>query len=237
MPQPTTPVACITGAGSGIGRAVARRLGDLGYALALVGRREEPLRETAALLPASAPNLILSADVSDTRAIGAAIDRTVEHFGRLDALVNNAGAAPLAPIDRTTPELLEECFRVNTLGPAAAIARAWPTFKAQRAGCIVNVSSMATADPFPGFFAYAAAKAGVNLMARSCAKEGKAFNIRAFAVAPGAVDTPMLRANFNEKTIPPSRCLSPDDVATVIVECIRGDRNACNGDTIFVPSP
>jgi NAD(P)-dependent dehydrogenase (short-subunit alcohol dehydrogenase family) len=96
---------------------------------------------------------------------------------------------------------------------------------------------MATTDPFPGFFIYAAAKAGVNLMAKSCAKEGREFGIRAFSVAPGAVETPMLRALFSEVQLPPEKCLSPDDVAKVVVECIAGERDTQNGETIFIPSP
>lgn len=231
------PVAFITGAGSGIGLAVAARLAALRYRLVLVGRRRQLLDEAAKSLPAGADVLCAAADVGDVCQIGPAIDRTVDHYGRLDVLVNNAGHAPLLPIEQTTPALLDECFRINAVGPAYAIARAWPIFKEQRSGCIVNVSSMATADPFPGFFIYAAAKAGVNLMAKSCAKEGHEFGIRAFSVAPGAVETPMLRALFSESQLPRSKCLAPDDVAKVVVECIVGERDKQNGETIFIPSP
>lgn len=210
------------------------QLGARGYRLALVGRRRGPLEEVATALPASAKPMVISADVGDVERIAAAVDECVSRLGRLDALVSNAGHAPLLPIEQTTPELLDECFRVNTIGPAYAIARAWPTFVRQRSGCIVNISSMASVDPFPGFFMYAAAKAGVNLMARSCAKEGREFNIRAFSIAPGAVETPMLRTLFSEKGIPPSACLTPEDVARVVVECINGERDGQNGETILL---
>lgn len=238
MPKPSSsPVALITGAGSGIGRATAILLASHGYALVLVGRREAPLRETASLAGAADSALILPADVGDAAQISAAVDAAAERFGRLDALVNNAGYAPLLPIDRTTPDIIERTYRVNAIGPACAIARAWPIFVRQRSGVIVNLSTMGTDDPFAGFFAYAASKAAVNLMARSCAKEGAAHNIRAFAVAPGAVETPMLRALFSEATIPPSACLAPEEVAAVIADCILGRRDADNGRTIFLPSP
>jgi NAD(P)-dependent dehydrogenase (short-subunit alcohol dehydrogenase family) len=230
-------VALVTGAGSGIGRCVSLRLAGAGYAVALVGRRAEALRQTVSLMAPGAEAIALVADVADAAGCAESVDRCVARYGRLDVLVNNAGAAPLASIDRTTPELLEACFRMNALGPAMMIARAWPRFAAQRSGCVVNISSMATADPFPGFFAYAAAKAGVNLMAKSCAKEGRAIGVRAFAVAPGAVETAMLRANFGERAIPAGRCLAPDDVARVVMECIDGAHDDRNGDTIFVPSP
>jgi NAD(P)-dependent dehydrogenase (short-subunit alcohol dehydrogenase family) len=237
VPPGSSPVAFITGAGSGIGLAIASQLARVGYSLALVGRRRELLEEAARSLAIADRAMVLPADVGNIAAIGEAVQRCAGHFGRLDVLVNNAGHAPLLPIEQSTPENLDECFRINAIGPAYAIARAWPIFKRQRKGCVVNVSTMATADPFPGFSLYAAAKAGVNLLAKSCAKEGREFGIRAFSVAPGAVETPLLRSVFNESQIPTSKCLSPDEVARVVVECITGARDSMNGETIFVPSP
>ncbi len=242
-------VALVTGAGSGIGRAVAVSLGAAGWRVALVGRRRSALDETAGLIgeDAEARVLVLAGDVSVPEHAAAAVEETVWRFGRLDAVVNNAGSAPLAAIDKTTPEMLEECFAVNALGPGYVIAAAWGVFRRQAEeakargesarATIVNVSSMATKDPFAGFFAYAAAKASVNLMAQSCAKEGRAIGVRAFAVAPGAVETPMLRASFPEKMIPRAKALAPEDVARVIVGCVEGERDAENGQVIWVASP
>lgn len=240
-------VALITGGGSGIGRALACALVGEGWSVAIIGRREQALAETAALSGSPQRVLTLALDVSDCAAAADAVERTVERFGRIDALVNNAGSAPMAPIDKTTPAVLQECFAVNALAPGYLIAAAWPVFRRQAEAArargespratVVNVSSMATRDPFAGFFAYAAAKASVNLMAQSCAKEGRAIGVRAFAVAPGAVETPMLRANFNDKAIPPAKALAPEAVARVIAACIRGERDAENGQVIWVPSP
>jgi NAD(P)-dependent dehydrogenase (short-subunit alcohol dehydrogenase family) len=247
----STPVVLITGAGSGIGRATAVTLGAAGWRVAIVGRRRAALEETAGLMGDAAESrvLVLAGDVSVPEHAAAAVEETVERFGRLDALVNNAGVAPLAAIDKTTPEMIEECFGVNAIGPANLIAAAWGVFRrqAERAksggeaasdirATIVNVSSMATQDPFAGFFAYAAAKASVNMMAVTCAKEGKAIGVRAFAVAPGAVETPMLRANFGEKVIPRGKALAPEDVARVIVSCVMGERDTENGKVIWVAS-
>jgi NAD(P)-dependent dehydrogenase (short-subunit alcohol dehydrogenase family) len=120
------------------------------------------------------------------------------------------------------------------MGTANAIAKAWPIFKRQGSGCIINVSTMGTENPFPGFFAYAASKAAVELMIKSCAKEGAAFGVRAFAVAPGAVETETLRAVFSEQAIPPGACMKPEQIAEVIVECVLGKRDERNGDTIYV---
>jgi NAD(P)-dependent dehydrogenase (short-subunit alcohol dehydrogenase family) len=230
-----SPAALITGAGSGIGRAIAAGLASREWRLALVGRRAEALRETARLC-ALAECAVIAADISKPSEALRTVDAAVASFGRIDALVNNAGSAPLLDIAAHTPEVLEEVYAVNALAPANLIARAWPVFKRQRRGCIVNVSTIGTVDPFPGFFGYAAAKAAVNLMARCCANEGKEWGITAYAVAPGAVETGMLRGNFPESVLPRERVLAPEDVAAVVIDCILGERAAENGGTILVPS-
>jgi NAD(P)-dependent dehydrogenase (short-subunit alcohol dehydrogenase family) len=235
----TKPVAIITGAGSGIGRAAAVMLGKFGYNVGLVGRRIARLKETAQYLPDGIEHLKMPIDVGEASCISDMIEQIVEHFGRLDVLINNAGIAPKFPIDQTSPDVIDKTYRVNALAPAYAIAKAWPIFIRQNAydgsrGCIINISTLGTADPFPGFFAYASSKASVNSMVKSCAKEGTTIGMRAFAIAPGAVETQMLRALFDETTIPPVECLSPDDVATVIIECVSGQRDDQNGETIFL---
>lgn len=240
MAQPR--VAIVTGAGSGIGRAAAMSLSVEGYRLVLVGRRIDPLAETAAMLEGD--SVSIAADIGDARQCADVVARAVAEFGRLDVLVNNAGAAPYAPIEETTPKMIDAAFRDNALGPAYLIGAAWAVFKRQAGAgearspgmCIVNVSTMGTVDPFPGFFAYASAKASVNLMARCAANEGKAIGVRAFAVAPGAVETPMLRTNFPESVIPSSKCLTPEEVARVILRCVRGEEDSRNGGVILVPS-
>jgi NAD(P)-dependent dehydrogenase (short-subunit alcohol dehydrogenase family) len=237
-----TPVAVVTGAGSGIGRATAVALAQEGLHVVLVGRRGEALEETAGLLPAGAESVSVPLDVADPASAHVMVTTCLGRFGRVDVLVNNAGTAPLLPIDGTSEETIQRTFMTNAVGPACLIARAWTVFKRQHAEgrmgrlghCVVNVSTLGTSDPFPGFFAYAASKASLNLMARSCAKEGKGIGVRAFAVAPGAVETAMLRSIFSEKTVPASRCLTPERVAEEIVACVQGERDAQNGGTIYL---
>ena len=229
------PVTIITGAGSGIGRATAVLLSACRHALVLVGRREEPLHETASKLhPGHVGCTVIRADVGDPTQACGVIDQTVSKLGRVTNLVNNAGLAPLLPIEQHTPELVDEIYRVNAIGPANLIARAWPVFKRQRDGCIINVSTVGTMDPFPGFFGYAAAKAALNTMAMSCAKEGKAYNIRAFSIAPGAVETAMLHEVFRQSGMKPQAGMPPERIAEVIENCIEGRRDAENGRTILV---
>lgn len=226
------PVALVTGAGSGIGRAISVRLSRANHRLVLAGRTLRTLEETGSQLPG--PWLAVRADVADADSVSAMVDQAMAHFGRLDVLVNNAGRAPAVPIAESDPELIREVFAINALGPAWAIARAWPIFLEQGRGCVVNISSMATADPFPGLYAYAAAKGAVNVMVKSCMNERGEADIRAFAVAPGAVETAMLRAIVSESDLPPEDTLDPDEVAEVVVDCVLGRRDEQAGETIYM---
>lgn len=229
-------VVIVTGAGTGIGRATALMLGERGYRLALVGRRPDPLLEVARAI-GEKRCLVIPADVGEAGDCEQIVGRTRRQFGRLDVLVNNAGFAPLLAIDHTTPAIIDEAFRINALGPAYLIHFAWHVFLEQERGCIVNISTMGTVDPFAGFFGYAAAKASVNLMAKSCAKEGRALGIKAFAIAPGSVETEMLRANFSEEKLPRSKTMPPEKIAAVVLQCVEGKRDSENGQTIVVSGP
>lgn len=231
----SSPVAVITGAGSGIGAAAAARLARRGWRLVLAGRDEAKLTAAAGALPC-APDAVrcVPTDVADPDSVRALILAADSAFGRLDALINNAGEAFLAPIEKTGTAELERSYAVNALGPAYAIHFAWPIFARQKSGRIINTSTKGTIDPFPGFFAYAAAKSAVNSMARSCAKEGARLGVKAFAVAPGAVETGMLRSMWSPQQLKPDMCLAPDDVAAVIESCAIGARDADNGKTVFL---
>ena len=165
------------------------------------------------------------------------IDRTIEAFGRIDALVLAAGGAPRATIDATTEAILEESFRTNAFGPAFMVTRAWPQFKAQRGGRVVFISTLGTSDPFPGFFAYAASKSAVESFTRSIKAEGQSIGVKAFSVSPGCVETAALRNNFPESVIPASRALAPEVIAEIAVACACGERDADHGSVILVPSP
>jgi len=227
-------VAIVTGAGSGIGKAVALALGEEGFRLALVGRDADKLQSTADSAPEA---LLIATDLSEPDAALLVVDKTVDKWGRVDVLVNNAGVAPLVPIDETTDTLIDETFAINAFAPIRLVASVWPVLRRQESGCVVNVSSMAVADPFPGFSVYAASKGAVDALTRSVINEGRVYGIRAFSVAPGAVETPLLRASFSAQAIPPTATLDPRDVARVVVDCIQGRREADLGQTILLPSP
>jgi NAD(P)-dependent dehydrogenase (short-subunit alcohol dehydrogenase family) len=233
------PVSIVTGAGSGIGRSIARMLAEKGHHVVLVGRTEQKLAEASDELRAIGPGdvMIVPADVADSEQAASVVDQTIERFGRVDNLVNCAGVAPMIPIERTTEETLEQCFSINTFGPALLIVRCWPHFKKQKSGCVVNIGTMGSTDPFAGFFAYAASKSALDSLTRSVAREGRSSGIRSFSVNPGAVETRELRNNFSEKVVPPHNAMHPDVVAKVVVDCIEGQRPDDQGRCIFLPSP
>lgn len=234
------PVALITGAGSGIGRACALQLAQYGYNLALVSRTRSTLEATAescSVANNQCQTLIMPADICDPETAPNLIAQVLAKWNRLDALFNVAGSAPLMPIEAITAQNWRACIDSNLSGAVLLTAAAWPTFQRQQSGFVGNVSSMASIDPFNGFAMYAAAKVGLNMFTHCTAQEGNAINVTAVAVAPGAVETPMLRQNFGEKIIRKDQTLSPDDVATVLCDCLHKERAFKSGETIVISSP
>lgn len=241
--QPTHPTqksALVTGAGGGVGRETALLLADAGYAVVLTGRTEATLNAAAAYIREELPDAKLhvhACDVTDSQAVQALVDATLARFGRIDALANCAGSAPLQPITEMTDDIIDAAINVNLKSVLYLTRAVWPAFQKQKSGAVCNVSSMASIDPFVGFNVYAAAKAGVNLFTRAAADEGRRFNLIAAAVAPGAIETAMLRQNFPEKMIPASKTLDPLTVAGVIRDVLTGARKVELGEVIPLPSP
>jgi len=212
----------------------------------LVGRRLKALEETAALcVDAEAGVLCVSADVGDVESAREAVDATLARFGRLDVVVNNAGYAPglpMAEMDDRASEV-DAIVRVNLLGPAYVLGRAWGALCAAEGrggegGRVVNVSSVAAADPFFGLGVYAAAKAGVNLLTQAAAGEfaGRedGDRVKLWSVAPGATETEMLRGLVSAEELPSDQCLTVDEVAGVIVDCLMDRRGEASGSVIYL---
>ncbi len=227
-------VAIVTGAGSGVGRCVAHRLIERGWRVALAGRTEETLRETAEASGREADCLVAATDITEPPEAARLVGQTHEAFGRVDALINNAGMASLVPIVDVTIDALRDSFAVNTFGPGLLIAAAFPIMVKQKSGRIVNVASKGVKDPFPGFFAYGAAKSALDSFTRSIENEGKRKGVRGFTVAPGAIETQMLRGMWDEKQLPASSTLDPNDVAELIVACATGEKDDEAGQTLYI---
>ena len=239
MPEANQPVVIITGAGSGVGRDLAMLMADAGYNTVLAARTRDTLESTAWLCSEEVPGcetLIVPTDVADPAQAQALIDAAIEKFGRIDALANVAGYAPLQPIQRIEDETLARCTAVNFNAVVYTTRAAWPHFKKQKSGVICNVSSMGAFDPFTGFNIYGAMKAAVNIFTKATADEGKRLNVKAYAIAPGAIETPMLRENFSEKAIPAENTLDPSVVAGAIRDCLIGTTDMKSGETRPMPS-
>ena len=181
-------VALVTGAGSGIGRAVARALARDGWALALMGRREAALRET---LPDA---LALAADVTDEAQVDAAFERLRERFGRLDLLFNNAGiGAPPVPIDELTVAQWRAVVDTNLTGSFLCARAAFALMKSQspRGGRIINNGSISAYSPRPNTAPYTATKHAISGLTKSLSLDGRAFDIAAGQIDIGNAATEM----------------------------------------------
>lgn len=229
-------VAIVTGGSAGIGRAVARALARSGRIVVISGRDEARLVAAADAISRETGTEVgaYRADASSTVAMREAVSDTLDRYGRLDVIVNNAGMGRVIPIAETTDAALELVFRTNVFGPAAVIGAAWAHLVERRRGCIVNISSWAALDPFPGFFLYAATKSALNSMTRSVHNEGREHGIRAFTIGPGAVETDLLRSAFGESIVPREACLRPDEVAALVMDCVEGRRDADAGRCLYI---
>jgi NAD(P)-dependent dehydrogenase (short-subunit alcohol dehydrogenase family) len=225
------PVAIITGAGRGIGRATAVELAKRGYRLVLVSRHEAELKETAGLSDADA--LIAPADVADTRQLRGVAEKALAAFGRIDAIINNAGYAPVRKIDQVTDDEWQSILDVNLTAAIILTRAVWPTFVKQNAGVIVNLSSRASRNPFEGLGLYGAAKAALNVLGLALAREGEPHGIRVHTIAPGAVETGMFRAFMPKERVPVDKTLEPASVAKLIADCITGELAPTNGEVIW----
>lgn len=226
-----TPVAIITGAGRGIGRATAMELSRRGYRVVLAARKIDQLEETHRLVSDA---IIVPTDVSNPDSVEQLVKETLKAFGRIDVVVNNAGVAPMMPVQSMTTQQWHEVIDTNLSAIFFMCRAVWPIFSAQKAGVIVNVSSVASRDPFTGLAAYAAAKAGLNMLGLVLSREGKEFGIRVHTVAPGAVETGMFRAIATTAEWPEEKTLAPKDVAAVIGQCVSGDLRYTSGEVIFI---
>ena len=174
-------VALVTGAGSGIGRAVALALAGEGYAVVLTGRRMEALEATAAMAPAAAPAMVpVAADVADPAAVDRLFDAVKSRHGRLDLLFNNAGTgAPPVPLEELTVEQWRRVVDVNLTGAFLCTREAFRLMKAQdpRGGRIINNGSISAHVPRPLSAPYTATKHAITGLTRSTSLDGRAHDI------------------------------------------------------------
>jgi len=209
-------VALVTGAGRGIGRAIALALAREGASVALAARTGRELDAVAATIAESGGRaLVLPVDVTIATEVERVVADTVAKLDRLDVLVTSAGVATFGPVVEAKTEDWDSMLAVNLRGAMLACRAAAPRMIAQGAGTIINVASIAATRALPGAAAYGATKAGLVAFSRVLAEELRGTGVRVGLLVPGAVDTPLWDA------IPGApdrrRMLQPEDVARAAV--------------------
>jgi NADP-dependent 3-hydroxy acid dehydrogenase YdfG len=188
-------VVVITGASSGLGEATARLLCAQGARLALGARRIDRIQSLANDLIASGGKaLAVATDVTRYDQVKRLVDEAVRAFGRIDVMVNNAGLMPNSPLERLKIDDWNRMIDVNIKGVLYGIAAALPIMKQQKAGHIINVSSVAGHKVRPGNAVYAATKHAVRVLSEGLRMEVKPYNIRTTVISPGAVATELVNS-------------------------------------------
>jgi NAD(P)-dependent dehydrogenase (short-subunit alcohol dehydrogenase family) len=233
-------VAVVTGAGSGIGRASAIALAAEGAKVALVGRRREPLEETAGVIRGfGGEALVVPADVSQPDEIDRVFAETEQRWGRLDVLFSNAGVnTPQRHYYDMPLDDWRKVIDVNLSGAFYCARRALQTMRRQKSGTIINLVSMAAkgAGALSGV-AYSASKFGQAALTQSINAEERQFGIRACSIFPGEVDTPIME---DRPVVPPPEAratmLQPEDVAEAVVMVAALPPRAMVGEITIVPT-
>lgn len=189
-------VALITGASRGLGLEIARLLAQQSTNLILTARGAEALEAAAAELRTRTNVLALPGDVADRAHVSRLVRKGLQRFGRIDVLVNNAstvGPSPMPRLETYSLDALSEVFAVNTLAPLYLIQLVLPRMQARRDGTIVNISSDAGVQAYPGWGGYGASKAALEHLSRVLAAELDGSAIRVYTVDPGDMNTQMHR--------------------------------------------
>ncbi len=213
-------VSLVTGASSGIGRAIALRFGAKRMRVGLVARRKDRLAQVAAAIEKKGGEaLVLPGDVRESKTADASVASVLDAWGRLDVLVNNAGIGAYAPLEQLTDETMRQQFEVNVFGPFYLARAAVPVMKKQKSGQIVNIGSVVGLVGTPRGTAYVGTKWALRGMNECWREELYPHGIKVAYVAPGYVITEF-GGRKEDVSLPEAEwALTPDDVVHA-VECI-----------------
>jgi NAD(P)-dependent dehydrogenase (short-subunit alcohol dehydrogenase family) len=230
--------AIVTGAASGIGLAIAKRLASEGARLVIADLNSDAIdKALAAVKTAGAPDAVGAiCDVSDEAAVQAAVHTAIVRFGALNVVVNNAGLMTFKALQDFDHADWLKVLSVDVMGAAHFTRQA--LMHMPSGGAIVNIASVHAVMTTPNVAPYAAAKAALLSLTRSAAIEGKALGIRANAVLPGAIDTPMLWSNPNLKTgaekLDPKDVGKPENIAAAVAFLASSDAAFITGVSLPV---
>ena len=234
-------IAFVTGGARGIGRAIAERLAREGARVAIADIDAAGARRAAAEIGTGAREFEL--DVTDRTSVRAAVGAAIAHFGRIDALVNNAGWDKVEPFIKASEETWDKVLAINLRGPIAVTRAVLDGMIERRAGWIVSISSDAGRVGSSGEVVYSAAKAGVIGFSKALAREVARYDIHVNVVCPGPTNTPLLAQvgadNPNlvqalAKAVPFRRIGEPDDIAGAVAFLISDDAVFITGQTLSV---
>jgi NAD(P)-dependent dehydrogenase (short-subunit alcohol dehydrogenase family) len=246
----SAPVVFITGAGRGVGCAIARRFAAGGYGVAAAGRALAPLEELARdLVRAGVPTAIVPCDVTDAGQVQRAVADAERQLGPIDVLVNNAGASDSAPFASMDDELWDRMLAVNLTGAYRVMRAVVPGMFERDRGRVINIASSAGKRGFPYTAAYVAAKHGLVGLTRAVAIEAAPHGVTVNAVCPGWIDTPMTETSITrivektgrtaaearralERMNPQGRLIQPEEVAALALFLASPDAHGINGQAL-----
>ncbi|MBN3492554.1 SDR family oxidoreductase [Vibrio neptunius] len=229
----------ITGASSGIGEAIARRLSNEGHPLLLLARRVERLEAL------NLPNTLCEkVDVTDKASFEAAIAKAEAQFGPVDGLVNNAGVMLLGQIDTQDTVEWKRMLDVNVLGLLNGMQSVLAPMMERNSGTIINVSSIAGKKTFPNHAAYCGTKFAVHAISENVREEVAASNVRVTTIAPGAVETELLshttsqeiKDGYDDWKVDMGGVLAADDVARAVEFAYNQPQNVCIREIALAPT-
>lgn len=227
--------AVVTGAGSGIGRAIATRLASEGYYVFLIGSREQPLADTKQIiLNQGGSTELVVADLSLEEGINQVEYAVTRRFSQLNVLVNNAAIIENGDYRDFTHEVVMRMFSINTVAPFVLTNSLLHLLEAAGKGDVINISSETSIRPHGSHIVYGATKSALEYISRSFAQSLSSKNIKFNVISPGAVDTQMLHdvLNGNQFSPPLGRLLAPEELSEWVMNVIHSD--VMTGSTIIV---
>lgn len=241
MSTSTGPVAIVTGAASGLGAGIAKRLAEEGARVILSDINEEAAESVAASLGENVTGMRI--DVTDRSSVDAGVARVLDAHGTIDVLVNNAGWDAVGPFVESSTADWDRIVAINLYGTLHMCQAVMPTLIAKGTGAIVNIGSDAARVGSTGEAVYSAAKGGVVAFTKTIARELAKHGVRANAVCPGPSDTPLfagisaknprLRESL-ERSIPLRRLALPADIAAAVAFLTSDDSAYITGQTVSV---